>query len=72
MAGETRWRSAGGDPVHATDDQIGQIRGVAMDHDSRHMSHLLLKETGLLHRKHVAREPHTPRGGTGTDGVHAG
>lgn len=44
----------GGDPVHATDGQTGQIRGVAMDHDSRHMSHLLLKETGLLHRKRVA------------------
>jgi len=44
----------GGDPVHATDGQFGQVQGVAMDQDSHRVTNLLLKETGVLGRKHVA------------------
>jgi hypothetical protein len=51
-AGEVALR--GGDPVHATDGQFGQIQGIAMDTDSHRVTHLLLKETGTLGRKHVA------------------
>jgi len=44
----------GGDPVHATDGQLGQFQGIAMDQDSHRVTHLLLKETGVLGRKQVA------------------
>jgi sporulation protein YlmC with PRC-barrel domain len=43
-----------GDPVHATDGQFGQVQGIAMDQDSHRVTHLLLKETGMLGRKRVA------------------
>lgn len=43
-----------GDPVHATDGQFGHIQGIAMDQDSHRVTHLLLKETGVLGRKRVA------------------
>jgi sporulation protein YlmC with PRC-barrel domain len=44
----------GGDPVHATDGQFGQIQGIAMDQDSHRVTHLLLRDTGVLGGKRVA------------------
>ena len=43
-----------GDPVHATDGQIGHIEGIAMDEDSHRLTYLLLGERGVLGPRHVA------------------
>ena len=43
-----------GDPVYATDGPIGRVHGLAMDQDSRRVSHVLLAEGHLWGRKEVA------------------
>jgi sporulation protein YlmC with PRC-barrel domain len=43
-----------GDPVYATDGPIGHVHGLAMDRDSRRVSHVLLAEGHLWGRKEVA------------------
>jgi hypothetical protein len=40
--------------VHATDGEIGRVRGVVMDTASRRLTHVLLKEGHLWGRKQVA------------------
>jgi len=44
----------GGDHVHAADGTIGQIQGLVIDPDSRHVTHVLLQEGHVLGRKVVA------------------
>jgi uncharacterized protein YrrD len=43
-----------GDPVHATDGEIGRARGVIVDSDSGRVTHLLVEEGHLVTRKEVA------------------
>jgi sporulation protein YlmC with PRC-barrel domain len=43
-----------GDPVYATDGPIGHVHGLAIDRDSRRVSHVLLAEGHLWGRKEVA------------------
>jgi sporulation protein YlmC with PRC-barrel domain len=43
-----------GEPVYATDGPIGRVHGLAIDRDSRRVSHVLLAEGHLWGRKEVA------------------
>jgi sporulation protein YlmC with PRC-barrel domain len=43
-----------GDPVHATDGDIGRVQGLVIDARSRHVTHVLLQEGHLWGRKQVA------------------
>jgi sporulation protein YlmC with PRC-barrel domain len=43
-----------GDPVHATDGDIGRVQGLVIDSRSRHVTHVLLQEGHLWGRKEVA------------------
>ena len=43
-----------GDPVHATDGDIGRVQGLVIDRRSRHVTHVLLQEGHLWGRKDVA------------------
>jgi sporulation protein YlmC with PRC-barrel domain len=43
-----------GDPVHATDGEIGRVQGLVIDRGSRHVTHVLLQEGHLWGRKEVA------------------
>ena len=43
-----------GDPVHATDGDIGRVQGLVIDRRSRHVTHVLLQEGHLWGRKEVA------------------
>jgi sporulation protein YlmC with PRC-barrel domain len=43
-----------GDPVHATDGNIGRVQGLVIDSRNRHVSHVLLQEGHLWGRKEVA------------------
>ena len=43
-----------GDPVFATDGEIGRIHGLVIDPGNRHVSHVLLEEGHLWGRKDVA------------------
>ena len=53
-----------GEHVHATDGRIGKVQGLVIDHDSHHVTHVLLQEGHLWGRKEVA----IPIGAvTGTD-----
>ena len=45
---------APGDPVHATDGEIGQVRGFLVDPSDHRMTHVLLREGHLWGRKEVA------------------
>jgi hypothetical protein len=40
--------------VHATDGEIGRVRGVLIEHDTRRVTHVLLQEGHLWGRKQVA------------------
>jgi hypothetical protein len=44
----------GGDHVHATDGNIGQIRGLVIDSGSHHVTHVLLQEGHMFGSKVVA------------------
>ena len=43
-----------GDPVEATDGDIGRVQGLVIDQDSRHVTHVLLQEGHLWGRRQVA------------------
>lgn len=43
-----------GEPVHATDGDIGKVQGLVIDTDDRHVSHVLLQEGHLWGSKTVA------------------
>jgi sporulation protein YlmC with PRC-barrel domain len=43
-----------GEPVHATDGDIGRVQGLVIDPGSRHVTHVLLQEGHLWGRKEVA------------------
>jgi sporulation protein YlmC with PRC-barrel domain len=43
-----------GDPVRATDGDIGRVQGLVIDRASRHVTHVLLQEGHLWGRKEVA------------------
>jgi len=43
-----------GDPVHATDGEIGRVQGLVIDRGSCHVTHVLLQEGHLWGRKEVA------------------
>jgi sporulation protein YlmC with PRC-barrel domain len=43
-----------GEPVHATDGDIGQVKGLVIDPATRHVTHVLLQEGHLWGRKEVA------------------
>ena len=43
-----------GDPVEATDGDIGRVQGLVIDQGSRHVTHVLLQEGHLWGRKEVA------------------
>ncbi|MDQ2707107.1 MAG: PRC-barrel domain-containing protein [Actinomycetota bacterium] len=43
-----------GEPVHATDGDIGRVQGLVIDPGSRHLTHVLLQEGHLWGRKEVA------------------
>jgi hypothetical protein len=43
-----------GDPVHATDGDIGRVQGLVIDRGSRQVTHVLLQEGHLWGRKDVA------------------
>ena len=43
-----------GDHVHATDGDIGRLRGLRIDPDRRQVTHVLISEGHLLSRKEVA------------------
>lgn len=45
---------APGEPVHATDGEIGQVQGFLVDPSDHHMTHVLLREGHLWGRKEVA------------------
>jgi hypothetical protein len=51
-AGELRMR--GGDPVYATDGEIGRVRGFLVDHGTYAVTYVLLDEGHLLGKKEVA------------------
>lgn len=44
----------GGDPVHATDGEIGRVQGLVTAPGSRHVTHVLLQEGHMLGSKEVA------------------
>jgi hypothetical protein len=44
----------GGDHVHASDGDIGQVQGLAAAPGSHHVTHVLLQEGHIWGRKHVA------------------
>jgi sporulation protein YlmC with PRC-barrel domain len=44
----------GGEPVHATDGDIGQVRGLVIDPASHQVTHVLLREGHVFGRKEVA------------------
>ena len=50
-AGEVAVR--GGDPVHAVDGDIGHIKGLVMDEDSRQVAYVLVQTGRLLCRRNV-------------------
>ena len=56
-----------GDPVHATDGEIGRVQGLVIDRGSCHVTHVLLQEGHLWGRKEVAI-PITAVAGT-SDGI---
>ena len=56
-----------GDPVHATDGDIGRVQGLVIDRGSGHVTHVLLQEGHLWGRKEVAI-PITAVAGT-SDGI---
>jgi sporulation protein YlmC with PRC-barrel domain len=43
-----------GEQVHATDGHIGQVQGLVVNRDNRHVTHVLLQEGHLWGRKEVA------------------
>ena len=43
-----------GDPVHATDGEIGAVQGLVIDPSDHHVTHVLLQEGHLWGRKQVA------------------
>lgn len=43
-----------GEPVHATDGDIGRVRGLVVDRADHHVTHVLLQEGHLWGRKEVA------------------
>jgi sporulation protein YlmC with PRC-barrel domain len=43
-----------GEPVYATDGEIGKIQGLVIDSGSHHVTHVLLEEGHLWGRKEVA------------------
>jgi len=43
-----------GEHVHATDVHIGRVKGLVIDPDSHHVTHVLLQEGHLWGRKEVA------------------
>jgi hypothetical protein len=43
-----------GDPVQATDGDIGRVQGLVIDRGSRHVTHVLLQEGHLWGRREVA------------------
>jgi sporulation protein YlmC with PRC-barrel domain len=43
-----------GDPVHATDGDIGRVQGLVIDRGSGHVTHVLLQEGHVWGRKEVA------------------
>jgi sporulation protein YlmC with PRC-barrel domain len=43
-----------GDPVHATDGEIGRVQGLAIDPADHHVTHVLLEEGHLWGKKRVA------------------
>jgi len=43
-----------GDPVEATDGDIGRVQGLVIDRGSRHVTHVLLQEGHLWGRREVA------------------
>jgi sporulation protein YlmC with PRC-barrel domain len=43
-----------GEQVHATDGEIGKVKGLVIDRTSHHVSHVLLEEGHLWGRKEVA------------------
>jgi len=43
-----------GDPVHATDGEIGRVQGLVIDPGSHHVTHVLLQEGHLWGRKEVS------------------
>ncbi len=43
-----------GEPVHATDGDIGRVQGIVIDPASRHVTHVLLQEGHLWGRREVA------------------
>jgi sporulation protein YlmC with PRC-barrel domain len=43
-----------GDPVHATDGDIGRVQGLVIDPPSHHVTHVLLQEGHLWGRREVA------------------
>ena len=43
-----------GDPVQATDGDIGRVQGLVIDRASRHVTHVLLQEGHMWGRKEVA------------------
>jgi hypothetical protein len=58
----------GGEHVHATDGDIGQVRGLVIDSASHQVTHVLLREGHVFGRKEVA----IPVGavtGVGADGI---
>jgi len=56
-----------GEPVHATDGDIGRVQGLVIDAGSGHVTHVLLQEGHLWGRKQVAI-PISAVAGT-TDGI---
>lgn len=43
-----------GDPVHATDGEIGRVQGLVIDRGSSHVTHVLLQEGHLWGRRQVS------------------
>jgi len=43
-----------GDPVHATDGEIGRVQGLVINPDNHHVTHVLLQDGHLWGRKEVA------------------
>jgi sporulation protein YlmC with PRC-barrel domain len=50
--GETELRR--GDPVHASDGHLGEVSGLLLDTDDRHVSHVLVRSGLLSGRQHAA------------------
>jgi len=43
-----------GEPVHATDGEIGRVQGLVIDPDDHHVTHVLLQEGHMWGRREVA------------------